>query len=178
MRSVSRADVFTTVCAAGVAAALPSLVQAAAKIDGDDLKALASALALERAAIKAYGDVASANVLSPPVLAVFNRFLAEHTAHRDAIVAAISAAGQTPGSDVATQEALAPKTELDALGAVYGIERSLADAHFATVATFKNRDYTRSVASILGVETTHVALLAEALRKSPAYPGGFLTSPA
>ncbi|MBC5822155.1 MAG: ferritin-like domain-containing protein [Candidatus Eremiobacteraeota bacterium] len=66
--------------------------------------------------------------------------------------------------------------EIDVLGFAYTIERMLADVHLAPVATYRNRDYAKTAASILGVETTHVALLAEALRRNPAYPSSFVAA--
>ncbi len=177
MPSLSRAQTLGTACAAALALGFARTgVAAPSKIDGDDAKALATELALERAAVKAYTDAAAGKILTPPVLAVFNRFLADHTAHRDALVAALTAAGTTPTEDVAPLTVPDMKTEADVLEFVYTVERSLADGYVAAVSTFKNRDYAKIAASTLGVETTHVALIAEALRKSPAYPSGFVAS--
>ena len=105
-----------------------------------------------------------------------NVFVTDHTAHRDALIAAITAGGQTPGTDLATLDTPTLGNEAEFLNYAYTVERSLASGHLAAVAGFHNRDYAKTAASILGVETTHVALLAEALRKGSAYPTSFVAS--
>ncbi len=177
MSTHTRAQALGAVAALGLAAPLLTRCAFAAdKVDPNDLKSLGTELALERAAIKAYTDAAALNVLSPSVLAVLSGFLADHNAHRDAIVAAFTAGGQTPSDDVAPLDTPSLHTEADVLNFVYTVERTLADAHLSAVPLYKDRDYAKTAASILGVETTHVALLAEALRRNPAYPSSFVAA--
>ncbi len=147
----------------------------AERVDGGDVKALGASLALERAAIKAYADALAANVLSPPVAAVITRFSNEHAAQRDAIVAALSQASATVPTDEAPLDAESFKTEGDVLAYAYSLERTIAGSYVKSVGPYKNRDYATLAASILGVTTTHVALLAEALRSGAPYPGGLVT---
>jgi hypothetical protein len=92
-----------------------------------------------------------------------------------ALVALVQQAGQTPSSDTTALEAPAMKAEADLLAFALGIERQLASAYLSSVPQYKNRDFAKTAAAILGVDTTHVALLAEALRQNPAYPGSFTT---
>jgi hypothetical protein len=80
----------------------------------------------------------------------------------------------TVGTDTATLTINPPKTEADVLANALAFEKQLASYYLAAIPQFKNRDLAKTAASILGVDATHVALLAEALRQSPAYPGGFL----
>ncbi len=179
MSTYTRARALAAAGALGLAAPLLNQCAFAAdKVDADDVKSIATELALERAAVKAYTDSAALGVVSPPVLAVLNGFLADHTAHRDALIAALTAAGQQVPQDPAPLDTPTLHAEADVLSFAYTVERMLADAHLGAVPAFKNRDYAKTAASILGIETTHVALLAEALRKNPAYPSSFVaTSP-
>lgn len=152
------------------------LVRAAGKADPADIKLLNTALSLERAAVKAYADATATNVLSPSVLAVFNAFAADHQAHLDALSAAVTQGGATPSTDSATLPTATLGNELDILNFAYSIERLAATTYLGSVAAFKNRDLATTAASIMGVDATHVALLAEALRKNPAYPSSFVTA--
>lgn len=152
------------------------LVAAAGKADPADIKLLNTAIPLERAAVKAYADAAATNLVSPSVLTVLKAFAADHQAHLDALSAAVTQGGATPSPDTATLPAATLGNELDILNFAYTIERLAANTYLGTVAAFKSRDLAATAASIMGVEATHVALLAEALRKSPAYPSGFITA--
>jgi hypothetical protein len=172
---ISRAKALGSACALALVAGGGERARAAAKSDAGDVKTLAAVLALERAAVKTYSDFAASKVIAPAVLAVFAQFLADHTAHRDALMTALSAAGASAADDAALSDTPAPQSEVDALETAYTLERALAQAHLGAVTTLHTHDYGATAASILGVETTHVALLGEALRKGQAYPSGFVT---
>ncbi|MDQ2908246.1 MAG: ferritin-like domain-containing protein [Candidatus Eremiobacteraeota bacterium] len=177
MSTYTRARVLGIAGAVGFAAPfLTRCAFAADRVDPNDLKSLATELAAERAAIKAYTDAAALGVVSAPVIAVLNGFLADHNAHRDALIAAYTGAGQTAPADVAPLDTPPLHNENDVLNFAYTVERMLADGHLTAVPLYKNRDYATTAASILGVETTHVALLAEALRRNPAYPSSFVVA--
>lgn len=152
------------------------LVAAAAKADAGDIKLLNTAIPLERAAVKAYADAAATNLLSPAVLVVLKSFMADHQAHLDALSAAVSQGGATPAPETAAIPAPTLANEADILGFAYTIERLAASTYLGTIAQFKNRDLATTAAAIMGVEATHVALLAEALKKNPAYPSSFITA--
>lgn len=175
MPSITRASALGSACALALGTqAGMQLAAAAPKFDAADLKALGVALALERSVIRTYSDPAVTKLLAPPVLAVLDQFLADHTAHRDALVQAIAATGQAAGEDVADVTVPTLASEADVLGFAYTLEKSLATTHLASISALHNRDYAQTAASILGVETTHVALLGEALRQGRAYPTGFV----
>ncbi len=178
MPKITRSSALGAASAVALAAPLvfANFARAAQKADAGDIKLLDTAIPLERAAIKAYADAAALNVLSPSVLAVLKGFMADHQAHLDALTAAVTQGGATPSQATATLPIATLKTEADVLGYAYTVERLAANAYLGTVAQFKNRDLATTAAAIMGVETTHVALLAEALRKNPAYPTGFVTS--
>jgi len=154
------------------------LVAAATRADAGDIRLLNTSIPLERAAIKAYADAAASNVLAPTVLAVLKTFMADHQAHLDALSAAVVQGGATPAADTAPlpTPTPSPATEPDILAFAYSIERLAASTYLAAVAQFKNRDLATTAASIVGVDATHVALLAEALKKNPAYPSSFVTA--
>lgn len=178
MPKISRANALGATSALVLTSPLlyAQLVSAAAKADAGDIKLLNTAIPLERAAIKAYGDAAATNLVSPNVLAVLKTFMADHQAHLDALSAAVTQGGATPSPDTAAVTAPTLASEADILAFALTIERLAANTYLGTVAQFKNRDLATTAASIMGVETTHVALLAEALKKNPAYPSSFVTA--
>jgi hypothetical protein len=104
------------------------------------------------------------------VLAVTQQVSTDHTAHAGALTAALVQAGQKPSDATATLTAPAMATEADILAFAYSVERQAATAYLSGIGQLKDRALAQTAAAILGVETTHVALLAEALRKFPAYP--------
>jgi len=175
MPIVTRAQLLGASSALALAA--PSLLTqfslAAQKADTGDVKSLNAAIALERAGITAYTAAAVTGFLSAPVLAVTKAFMADHVAHLDALVAAVKQIGATATDETAKLDYPALANEADILNFAHTIERLAANAHLGVIATFKNRDLAKISATILGVETTHVALLSEALAKGFAYPNGF-----
>jgi len=149
---------------------------AAQRIEGSDLKSLNAAIALERAGIKAYTDGAGTGLLSTPVLNLCQGFVKDHTAHRDALLAAVKQSGATPTEDTTALTYPALKSQDDILTFAYSVERQAASTYLSLIPTLKNQAFAQLMASILGVETTHVALLAQSLRRTPAYPSGFVSS--
>lgn len=178
MPNISRSSALGATSALALAAPLvfANFARAAAKADASDIKLLDTAIPLERAAIKAYADAAGLNILSPSVLAVAKSFMADHQGHLDALVAAVTQGGATPTDETAKISTPKLASETDILNFAYTVERLAANTYLSTIAQFKNRDFATTAASIMGVETTHVALLAEALRKNPAYPTSFVTA--
>jgi rubrerythrin len=177
MPSITRAQVLRTTSAIALSLPLLSRVAAAAvRADAGDVKLLETAVEFERAAIKAYGDGAASGVLSAPVAAVTAQFMSDHTAHLEALVSALQAAGQEPSELVAALQAPSFATEADVLNFAYTVERAAAAMYLDAVAQLRDRNLAKTIASILGVDTAHVALLAEALSKYPAYPSGFITA--
>lgn len=143
----------------------PFIVAAEAASEGD-LKTLQSAATAERTAIKAYTDAASTGLLSPPILAVAKGFMADHMAHRDALEGAIKAAGMTPQTGVLAITYPPLKSESDILTFAQTLERGAASAYLAAVGSLQDRGLAKVAGSILGVETTHVAILAYTLTKT------------
>ncbi len=73
----------------------------------------------------------ASGVLSASVSAVLNGFLADHNAHRDALIAVFTTAGQTAPDDIAPLDTPTLRTEADILSFAYTVERMLADAHLS-----------------------------------------------
>ena len=175
MSTISRGRLLGSACALGLAPLVAATATSAAPaVDKADVSALGEALALELAAIATYGTASTSAAVTAPVAAVLERFAADHAVHRDIILGELHAAGVPPSDVPASIGDPTMATEADALAVALAIERRLAQAHLAPVGAFRNRDYAASSASILGVETAHVALLSEALRKGPAYPAGIV----
>jgi Ferritin-like domain len=59
------------------------------------------------------------------------------------------------------------KKEGDVLRFALGLEMGAASAYLSTIPGFENRELAKAAASILGVETQHVALLKNVLGEKP-----------
>jgi len=153
---------------------MTQFVEAAQTADPSDIASLNSAIAIERAGIKAYTDAAATGLLSKPVLAIASGFLADHIAHRDALMAAVRVAGATPTTDTLKLTYPPLKSQADILRFALVVEEKAANTYLSEIPDFKDRRFAELAASILGVETTHVALLSNALGQATPYPGGFM----
>lgn len=156
-------------------ALLTKFVDAAQGTGKGDIAILNSGIELERAGIKAYQDAAGTGLLSKDVLAVAAGFMHDHQAHRDALIAAVKAAGATPSDKTVALTYPALKTQTDILQFAKSIEEKAAATYLSVIPELANRELAGVAASILGVETTHVALLAQALGSLPVYPSGFVS---
>ncbi len=176
MSSLRRAHLLAFGSAAGLIGAplLTALAAAAQTADPADIDTLNVAIALERAGIKAYADAAATGLLSKPVLVLAGRFVADHTAHRDALIGAVRSAGFTPSDAIAPIATPPLATERDVLAFANVVEMKAASTYLSVIPDLKSRTLAGVAASILGVETTHVALLAEALQ-TRVYVSGFVS---
>jgi rubrerythrin len=143
----------------------PFIAAAEAASEGD-IAILQSAAKSERTAIKAYTDAAGTGLLSPGTLSVAKGFMQDHMAHRDALEGAIKAAGVTPETGVVAITYPPLKSETDILKFAETLERGAATAYLGGVAGLQDKGLAHVAASILGVETTHVAILDYVLTKS------------
>jgi rubrerythrin len=164
---------FGTAAAAIGLPLLTNFAAAAEHADPDDIASLNVAIELERAGIKAYADAAATNLLSPGVLELAGRFVADHTAHRDALIGAVRAAGATPSTATAAIPYPPLATERDIIAFANTVELKAASTYLSVVPELHDRHLAAVAAAILGVETTHVALLSQALGKK-TYPSGFV----
>lgn len=154
---------------------LARLVDAATLANPSDLQILNSAIELERAGIKAYDDAAATGLLSQPVAKVAAQFRRDHAAHRDALVAAVNAGGGTPSRATAQLTYPPLETQADILTFAKSVEEKAASTYLSVIPDLNDRRLAGVAASILGIETTHVALLARALGEFPAYGSAFVT---
>ena len=144
---------------------LGPFIVAAEAAQESDLALLGAALSLERAGIMAYKGAAATGLLAAPILAVAKGFMQDHTAHRDALIGAIKAAGATPTEETAHLDYPSLKSQEDILMFAETVERGAATAYLTSIPKFKDRMLAKVAGSILGVETTHVAILAYTLKK-------------
>ncbi len=164
---VSRAKLLGTGSALAVfgAGLLGPFIAAAEAADENDIDLLNGAIAEERAGIKAYKDAGATGLLSSPILAVAKGFMQDHMAHRDALIGAVKAAGKTPTDKTAPLDYPVLKSQNDILVFAQTVERGAATAYLTAIPKFTDRMMAKVAGSILGVETTHVALLAYTLKQ-------------
>jgi len=145
-----------------------ALRRAGAATMSADIDTLNVALGLEHEAIAAYQVGAESGLLKPEVLKVAVGFQSDHKQHRDILAKTI---GQLGGTAVADMKHKFPveklKNQADVLRFALGLEMGAASAYLGTIPGFENRDLAKAAASIMGVETQHVAILKSALGEQP-----------
>ena len=145
-----------------------ALRRAGAATMSADIDTLNVALGLEHEAIAAYQVGAESGLLKPEVLKVAVGFQSDHKQHRDILAKTI---GQLGGTAVADMRHKFPveklKNQADVLRFALGLEMGAASAYLGTIPGFENRDLAKAAASIMGVETQHVAILKSALGEQP-----------
>ena len=173
--SLSRARfIVASSLGAGAAVLLDRLVARAASADPGDLDTLNAAIELERAGIKAYDDAASTKLLSPKVLPVALLFKRDHQTHLAALIAAVESGGGTVTDKTAHIDYPKLATEGDVLAFAQVVEEKAASTYLSVIPEFKDRELAQVAASIMGIETIHVGILAQVLNVFPPYPGGFV----
>lgn len=173
-RSSRRRFVVTAPAVALVGIALlTNLAEAASHADPNDIALLNSGIELEKAGIKAYTDAAATGLLSPDVLKIALGFRNDHSAHRDALISAVRAGGGTVTDGILKVQYPALKTQGDILAFALTVEHLAATKYLTIIPQLADRDLAKAAGSILGIETTHVAILAQALGQ-PAYPQPFV----
>jgi hypothetical protein len=174
--AVSRAHVLGAITVLGTAGPLAfgAASAAGAKIDPADVTLLNNLLSSAQAGVHLYNTALAAKILSAPVAAAILQFANDHAAHRDVLISVVTAGGGTPVAEVPGSQVEATTAESAFLAGALVFERQTAQNYLAAIPAFKNRELTKTVASIMGVITAHVALLAEALRENPAFPTSFV----
>lgn len=132
----------------------------------DPVKGLNAALAIEHQAIFAYTAVAP--LLSSGTAALAASFRHDHETHRDALSAHITSLGGAPvpaqpSYDLGTK----PASETDALKAAADLEETAAKAYFKLTTTIEDPAQVQFLASIMGDEAQHAAILRAATGSSP-----------
>jgi len=152
-------------------AAMHSMTKEAQTATAADIEMMNAAIELENAGVKAYSDAFSLNLLSMPVLEVAKGFKADHEAHAAALAAAVRSAGGTPATGTMKIDYPQLRSESDILAFAEKVERLAATSYLTDIGKLSNPALSKIMASILGVETTHVATLAAALHEPRAYSG-------
>ncbi len=159
---------------AGAVVLLDRLVARAANADRGDLDTLNAAIEVERAGIKAYDDAASTKLLSPQILQVALLFRRDHQTHLTALAAAVESGGGKVTDKTLHLDYPKLATQADILAFAQVVEEKAASTYLSVIPEFKDRDLAGVAASIMGVETIHVGILAQALNVFPPYPSGFV----
>lgn len=150
------------------------LASAATAASPADIATLNAALEIEAAGIKAYDDAAATRLLSPPILKLALGFRKDHVAHSDALAAAIRSAGATPSTKLARIKYPELKNEFDVLRFAKTVEELAASTYLSVIPEFVDRNLAQVAAAILGVETTHVAMISWSLDVASPYERGFV----
>ena len=149
---------------------------ASAQMTNNDVTILNTALALEQEGIAAYQVGAESGLLQKPVLALAVQFQGQHKQHADALEKAIKKLGGTPVTPRKDYDFPKNKlkTQTDVLAFAATMEKGAASAYLGTIPILTDRDLARQLASILGDETMHWAILLQALGQNPA-PEAFIS---
>lgn len=172
---VSRARfIISSTLGLGAALLFDRMVAQAASIVPGDLDTLNSAIEIERAAIKAYADAASTHLLVPAALHLAQLFSRDHAAHLAALSATVRSAGAVPSDKSLPLTYPAFASQADILAFARGLEEKAASTYLSVIPELKDRNLAGIAGSILGVETVHVGMLANALNEFPPYQDGFV----
>jgi hypothetical protein len=142
-----------------------------------DAKILNAAIALEYEGIAAYQLAADSGLLQKPVLDVAMKFKAQHELHADFLARTVKTLGGAPVEPKKTYnfptETL--KTQADVLRFGADLERLAASTYLGMVPVLDDRHLAKAIASIMGDETMHWAILLQALGEDPV-PVAFISS--
>lgn len=136
-----------------------------------DASILNTMLGSEHEAVAAYQVGADSGLLQKPVLDIAVQFQGQHKAHADFLAKTIKMLGGKPVEPKQTAAYKFPvetlKTQTDVLRFAADLEHGAATAYLATVPRFADRDLAKDIASILGDEAMHWAILRQALNENP-----------
>jgi rubrerythrin len=136
-----------------------------------DANILNTALGGEFGAVAAYQLAADSGLLQKPVLDLATQFQGQHKAHADLLTKTVKTLGGTPAEPKKTADYKFPveklKTQTDVLRFAAGLEQGAASGYLGMVPVLADRDLAKAVASILGDEAMHWAILRQALGENP-----------
>ena len=141
-----------------------------------DAKILNEALGSEFGAVAAYQVAADSGLLQKPVLDVAIKFQGQHQAHADFLVSTVKTLGGKPAEPKKAADYNFPtgtlKTQVDVLRFGAGLEQAAARAYLGMITVLEDRELAKAMASILGDETMHWAILRQVLGEEPV-PSAF-----
>jgi hypothetical protein len=146
--------------------------------DASDASILNTALGGEFGAVAAYQLAADSGLLRKPVLDIAMQFQGQHKAHADLLTRTVKTLGGQPAEPKRTGDYRFPietlKTQRDVLRFTAGLEQGAASGYLGMVPVLGDRDLAKTVASILGDEAMHWAILRQALGENPV-PESFVS---
>ena len=141
-----------------------------------DANILNTALGGEFGAVAAYQLAADSGLLQKPVLDLAMKFQGQHQEHADFLARTVRTLGGTPAEPKKAADYNFPtetlKTQMDVLRWAAGLEKGAASAYLGMVPVLDDRNLAKAMASILGDETMHWAILRQALGEDPV-PAAF-----
>ena len=141
-----------------------------------DANILNGALGSEYEAVAAYQLAADSGLLQKPVLDVAMKFQGQHQSHAEFLASAVKALGGKPAEPKKAADYDFPtgtlKSQTDVLQFGAGLEHAAARSYLGMIAALDDRDLAKAIASILGDETMHWAILRQALGEDPV-PAAF-----
>jgi len=136
-----------------------------------DANILNSALGGEFGAVAAYQLAADSGLLQKPVLDLALQFQGQHKAHADLLAKTVRTLGGAPVEPKKPADYKFPvemmKTQTDVLRFAAGLEQGAASGYLGMIPVLSDRDRAKAVASILGDEAMHWAILRQALGENP-----------
>lgn len=145
----------------------------------NDANILNNILGGELGAIAAYQLGADSGLLQKPVLDLAIKFQSQHKEHADFLARTVKTLGGTPAEPKKAADYNFPtetlKTQADVLQFAAGLEKGAAIAYLDVIPVLDDRDLVRTIASILGDETMHWAILRQALGQDPV-PAAFIVA--
>ncbi len=142
-----------------------------------DANILNTELGVEYEGIAAYQVGAESGLLKKPVLDLAKEFQGQHKAHADLLAKTVKKLGGNPTEPKPVAEYHFPveklKTQKDVLRFAADLEHDAAVAYLGAVPLLDDRDLARIMASILGDEAMHWAILRQALGENPV-PEAFI----
>lgn len=147
------------------------MAEVSAEISKEDVNILNTALALEYEGIAAYQAGAESGLLKPEMLKLAVGFQSDHKQHADVLAKAISKLSGMPVQPKTMAEYNFPtatlKNQTDVLRFAAGLEEGAVNAYKGTIPLFADKNLAGTLASILGSESMHWAILRYALGQQP-----------
>jgi hypothetical protein len=136
-----------------------------------DANILNNGLGGEFGAVAAYQLAADSGLLQKSVLDLAMQFQGQHKAHADLLTKTVRTLGGTPAEPKKPADYKFPmetlKTQTDVLRFAAGLEQGAASGYLGMIPVLGDRDLAKAVASILGDEAMHWAILRQALGENP-----------
>lgn len=144
-----------------------------------DITALRTASSLEALAVQTYQKAIGTGLLTTATVATTAKnFMEQHTQHATAFESATTKAGgqaYTDANPVVSAQVITPalakvKTENDLVALAYMLESVASQTYQSAIGLMSKPAYNSALASVLGVESRHQALLGLVLNNMTTYP--------